>query len=143
MDVSAMKQQLREAIIAGECALTLLTDAEESLSSAQGWGLFDMLGGGFISTLAKRSKMNDAKDDLEAAQRALRDFERELRDVQIAADLKFKTGGFLSFADYVFDSTLVDFLVQRKIDKAKSSLKKTKRQVASILKALKEKYSEL
>ena len=143
MDANAMKQQLREAIIAGECALTLLTDAEESLSSAQGWGLFDMLGGGFISTMAKRSKMKDAREDLEAAQRALRDFERELRDVRLSSDIQLETGGFLSFADYAFDSTLVDFLVQRKIDKAKSSLKKTKRQVESILAALKEKYAEL
>jgi len=143
MNAYDMKQQLREAIIAGECALTLLSDAEETLSGAEGWGLLDMLGGGFFFTLAKRSKMKDAKKDLEDAQRALRDFQRELKDVTISSDLRFDTGGFLSFADYAFDSALFDFLVQRKIGKAKDSLKKTKRQVASILKALKEKYSEL
>lgn len=143
MDVNSMKQQLREAIVAGECALTLLGDAEDSLSGAQGWGLFDMLGGGLISTMAKRSKMKDAKADLEAAQRALRDFERELRDVSIASDLHIDTDGFLSFADYVFDSAFVDFLVQRKINKAQDGLRKTKRQVSSIVKALKEKYAQL
>lgn len=46
MDDITMKRQLSEAIAAGERALSLLSDAEDALSGAAGWGLFDMLGGG-------------------------------------------------------------------------------------------------
>ena len=143
MDTITMKRQLSEAIAAGERALSLLSDAEDALSGAAGWGLFDMLGGGFFSTLAKRSGMKDAKAKLEDAMQAIGDFQAELRDVRIDYDSELETGGFLSFADYVFDNAFVDFLVQRRINRARDGLRKTKRQVESIVGALREKRAEL
>ena len=102
-----------------------------------------MLGGGFFSTLAKRSGMKDAKAKLEDARQAIGDFQAELRDVRIDYDSELETEGFLSFADYVFDNAFVDFLVQRRINRARDGLRKTKRQVESIVGALREKRAEL
>lgn len=53
-------REIQEAIEAADVALNHLERAKRSLSSASGWGLFDTLGGGFISGLIKHGKMNDA-----------------------------------------------------------------------------------
>ena len=53
-----MRNEMREAILAGERALSSLRSAQEKLNSAGNWGLLDMFGGGMFSTLIKHSKMN-------------------------------------------------------------------------------------
>lgn len=60
MSNEMMKREMQEAVQAGERALQSLYAARDKLGSARNWGIFDMLGGGFISDLVKHSKMNDA-----------------------------------------------------------------------------------
>ena len=60
-------KETQEAISAGERALSSLRNAQNELSSAKNWGLFDMLGGGFVSTLVKHGKMDNAKRYMEQA----------------------------------------------------------------------------
>ena len=55
--------------------------ARRSLGSARGWGLYDMFAGGFFSTMFKHSSMNKAESYLKDARTALRQFSRELDDV--------------------------------------------------------------
>ena len=138
-----MKQQLREAILAGERALAALDDAQGKLKSAKNWGLFDLMGGDFFATLIKRSKMKDASALIDDAKYALAAFQRELRDVEIMMDVDFDDDGLLAFADYVFDDFFSDILVQRKIGKAQDQLRRIERQVSSIVAALKAKYTTL
>lgn len=138
-----MKQQLREAILAGERALAALDDAQGKLKSAKNWGLFDLMGGDFFATLIKRSKMKDASALIDDAKYALAAFQRELRDVEIMMDVDFDDDGLLAFADYVFDDFFSDILVQRKIGKAQDQLRRIERQVSSIVAALKTKYKTL
>ena len=126
-------REIQEAVAAGERALDSLRAAEKSLNSAGGWGLFDMLGGGMFSTMIKQSKINDARGELEAARYALRSFEKELQDVSRAVDLRIDIGSFLSFADFFFDNFFVDWMVQSKIDQAKSQVSQAIRQVEGIL----------
>lgn len=133
------KQQLQEAILAGERALSAVREAEKALGSAANWGLFDMLGGDFFATLVKRSRMKDAQALIDDAQRRLAAFQRELRDVELLTDVGFDDDGLLAFADYVFDGFLADFLVQRRIGKARDRLSDVSRQVSSIVAALKAK----
>lgn len=135
--------QLREAIIAGQRALQILQEAEKEMRSAANWGMFDLLGGDFIATLVKRSKLKEGRSLISEAKQALAAFQRELRDVEILTDLDFDDDGLLAFADYVFDDFFSDFLVQRKIDKTRDQLAKIKKQVSSIVAALKAKYQTL
>ena len=58
-------REIREAIQAGERALTSLRKAEEKLTSASNWGLWDIFGGGLISGIAKHNKMNEATTYME------------------------------------------------------------------------------
>ena len=114
-----IEKEKREAIEAGQRALSSLRTARENLNSAKNWGLVDMFGGGFFSTMLKHSKMDQARQNMEQAKYDLRNFSRELNDVNMACNLNINTGDFLSFADYFFDGFVVDWMVQDRINNAK------------------------
>ena len=124
-----IEKEKREAIEAGRRALNSLSAAKENLNSAKNWGLVDMLGGGFFSTMLKHSKMDQAKYDL-------RNFSRELNDVNMACNLHIDIGDFLSFADYFFDGFVVDWMVQDRINTAKRQVEEAIRRTESIVNQL-------
>ena len=132
-----MRREMQEAIIAGERALSSLRSAHEKLNSAGNWGLFDMFGGGLFSTIMKRSKMSDAQNLMEIAKSDLLRFQRELKDVNIPLDLRMEVGSFLSFADFLFDGFVADYLVQTKISDAKTQVSDAIYKVERILNELK------
>lgn len=131
-----LEKEKREAIAAGNRALHSLRAAQENLSSAKNWGIWDMFGGGFLSTALKQSKMEDAKRNMEQAKYDLRNFSRELRDVSMSYDLNIETGDFLSFADLFFDGFIVDWMVQERINKAGGQVEEAIRRVEGILREL-------
>ena len=59
-----IEKEKREAIEAGRRALNSLQAAKENLNSAKNWGLVDMFGGGFFTTMLKHSKMDQAKRNM-------------------------------------------------------------------------------
>ena len=95
-----------------------------------------MFGGGFISTMAKHSKMDRAKQNMEQARYDLRTFSRELSDVNMACHLDIETGDFLSFADWFFDGFVVDWMVQDRINQASRQVAEAIRRVEGILRQL-------
>ena len=95
-----------------------------------------MFGGGFISTMAKHSKMDRAKQNMEQARYDLRNFSRELNDVNMACHLDIETGDFLSFADWFFDGFVVDWMVQDRINQASRQVAEAIRRVERILRQL-------
>lgn len=127
------RKERREAIEAGERALESLRDAQNDLNSARLWGLFDMFGGGFFSTMIKRSRMDNARNHMEQAKRDLRRFSKEVHDVDMMCDLDFDCSGFLHFADYFFDGFLADFLVQGKINQAREQIEDAIDQVEYVM----------
>ena len=129
--------EIREAIAAGERALSSLYVAQDKLNSARGWGIFDMLGGGFIADLIKHSKMEEASKSMEEAKYSLQRFRKELSDVNGNFNLQLNIGGFLSFADFFFDGFVADYLIQSKISDAKEQVSDAIYKVESILKELK------
>ena len=139
MSNEIMRREMKEALDAGERALSSLRNAQEKLNSAGNWGLFDMFGGGLFSTIMKRSKMDDAQQLMEAAKTDLKRFQRELKDVNIPLDLRMEVGSFLSFADFFFDGFVVDYLVQSKISEAKEQVSDAIIRVEQILNELKRK----
>ncbi len=128
-----VEKEKREAIEAGERALKSLRAAQDQLKSAKNWGTVDLLGGGTFSTLMKHSKMDKAKNDMNQAKYDLKNFSKELNDVNLACHLDIETGDFLSFADWFFDGLAVDWLVQDRIKKAASQVSEAIRRVEQIL----------
>ncbi|MDD6071077.1 MAG: hypothetical protein PUJ11_09050 [Eubacteriaceae bacterium] len=130
------EKEKQEAIDAGNKALRSLRKAQENLDSAKGWGIFDMLGGGFLSTMVKHSKVDQAKENMEQAKYDLRNFSKELNDVNIACNLNIETGDFLSFADWFFDGFIVDWMMQDRINQASQQVEEAIRRVEDILRQL-------
>lgn len=128
-----IEKEKREAIDAGYRALNSLHAAEAEIRSARNWGLLDVLGGGFIVTMIKRSKMSNAQHYMEQAQYDLKAFSRELHDVQGFLDINLDVGDFLSFADYFFDGMIADWFVQSKIVKAKQQIQSAIERVQRII----------
>ena len=126
----------REAIDAGNRALRSLREVQNNLSSAKNWGLWDIFGGGFVSTMLKHSKMDQAKQNMEQAKYDLRNFSRELNDVNMTFHMEIETGDFLAFADWFFDGFVVDWMVQDRIEQASSQVKEAIRRVEDALRRL-------
>ena len=95
-----------------------------------------MFGGGFFTTMLKRSRIDQAKRNMEQAKYDLRSFSRELNDVNMACNLNINTGDFLSFADYFFDGFVVDWVVQDRINTAKRQVEEAIRRTESIVNQL-------
>ena len=121
-----VEKEKREAIEAGQRALNNLHTARENLNSAKNWGLVDMFGGGFFTTMMKQSRMDQA----------LRNFSKELKDVNIACNLNLDMGDFLTFADYFFDGFAVDWMVQERINKARNQVEEAIRRTEEALNQL-------
>ena len=51
------KKEIDEAIEAGRKALQALDEAVEKLGSAKRWGIWDIVGGGLVSSLVKHSRI--------------------------------------------------------------------------------------
>ena len=111
-----IEKEKREAIEAGRRALNSLSAAKENLNSAKNWGLVDMFGGGFFSTMLKHSKMDHAKQNMDQAKYDLRNFSRELNDVNMAC--------------------VVDWMVQDRINTAKRQVEEAIRRTESIVNQL-------
>ena len=131
-----IEKEKREAIDAGRRAINSLKTARDNLNSAKNWGLADMFGGGFFTTMFKQSKMEQARQNMEQAKYDLRNFSRELNDVNMACDLNLNTGDFLSFADYFFDGFVVDWMVQDRINNARHQVEEAIRRTGYIINQL-------
>ena len=115
-------KEIREALDAGRSAKAYLDKASEDLKSASDIGVWDMLGGGLIADVAKHSRIDDAKDAVNSAQRKLLAFRTELADIDISQDIRFETDGFSKFADFFFDGLIADWSMQNRIGDSLSSI---------------------
>ena len=130
------KKELREAISAGNAALSIARQVLDSLDNAEGWGTWDLLGGGLLADMAKHSHLDEAQGAIERLQSQLRRFKTELADVTIHADMQVNVDGFLRFADYFFDGLFADWAVMDKISQSQSQVQSTKNQIEQVLSRL-------
>ena len=133
------EKEKREAMEAGNRALHSLREAQTNLDSARNWGLWDMFGGGTITSLIKSSRMDRAKQNMEQAKYDLRSFSKELNDVSMVINLDIETGDFLSFADWFLDNFFVDWMVQDRINKARDQVRDAIWKVENVMREL-ERY---
>ena len=134
--LESQKKELQEAISAGNAALSITQQVLSSLDSAEGWGTWDLFGGGLVADLAKHSHLDEAQGAIEQLQFQLRRFKTELADVTIQADMQVNVDGFLRFADYFFDGLFADWAVLDKINQSQSQVQNTKSQIAGVLSRL-------
>jgi len=138
-------KEVKEAVSAGEDLKSTLYKIIDYLKEAQGWGTWDMLGGGIISTAIKHGKIDSARSEISVAQVQMRRFSKELVDTGSAQSLSIEIGGFETFADYFFDNFITDIMVQSKINASLEHTNQAFYNVMSIIDGLNEqeyKFSE-
>ena len=107
--------QVNQAINLTNQLISELDQAERQLSSARNWGFLDVLGGGFIVDLIKHSKLNNAKISMDRVNYLLQELKRVLGGISMPGDYSMNVGGIATFADFFFDSGLVDVYMTAKI----------------------------
>lgn len=141
-DTKSDLKEIGEAINAGKKVLSGLDKVIDSLRSAKNWGTYDMLGGGFISTAIKHSRIDDAKEAVYHVQQQLRFFQKELADIGTNTEIKIEIGSFSKFADYFFDGLIFDWAVQTKINKSLDSSVQVSERIHRVLRHLQKNYIE-
>jgi hypothetical protein len=121
-EINLQQKEIREAIDAGKRANNSLLDMKENLSSAKSWGVWDMMGGGLISNIAKHSAIDKASISGKNVEHYLKIFKKELSDVNQFTDFKIDISSFTKFADFFFDGFFVDWFVQSKINNSLSNV---------------------
>lgn len=107
--------QVNQALNLTNQLIAELDQAERQLSSARNWGFLDVLGGGLITDLIKHSKLNNAKSSMDRVNYLLQELRRALGGISMAGDYSMNVSGFETFADFFFDSGIVDVYMTAKI----------------------------
>lgn len=114
-NISLYKSNIKEtveAIAAGNRVVDKLIETENSLNSAEGWGMWDMWGGGgLITDMIKHSHIDDARNTASRVKSLLNHFNTELADIKIASQITIEIEGFTKFADFFFDGLIADWVV--------------------------------
>ncbi|MEE1209581.1 MAG: hypothetical protein U0K60_06020, partial [Parafannyhessea umbonata] len=125
--------RLESARAAGTRALQSLDEAADQLDSARNWGLLDILGGGILTSLVKRSRLDGASEAVERAQRDLEAFARELRDCSGVTGVDLRRSDMLELFDIAFDNSITDLFVQSRIEDAREDVRRARARVQAIL----------
>jgi len=140
LQLRSRKRQILEAKTAGTAALETVDLLLSELRDAKTYNRWDLFTDGGILALAihseKHSHLDEAQDSVFVLQSKLRRFKTELADVNIKADIKAKTGGFMRFADYFFDGVIVDCAVADHIHNSENGAWEVRGQVCSMLRRL-------
>jgi len=137
-------KEIKEAITAGNRVMDQIRNAESSLNSAEGWGTWDMLGGGgLVTNMIKHSHIDDAKDAVSRIQSLLNNFRTELADIKINSGIHIQIEGFAKFADFFFDGLISDWVVQSRINDSQDSVQRVKGEVNNVLRKLEQMVSSM
>ena len=131
-------REFDEAVVAGEQALDSLRTAKSKLDSARAWGIYDIFGGGLLSSAIKHGQISNANEWMEQANRDLRRFTKELHDVP-GEDLYVQTGDLISMLDIFCDNFFSDIMVQGRINDARNRIDQVIDRVQETVWALKKK----
>jgi DNA repair exonuclease SbcCD ATPase subunit len=143
-DVQTQLKELAEAIAAGQAARSGIDKVLDDLQSAQGWGVWDLLGGDLLATAIKHNRIDDARQAVVAVQDALGRFQRELADVEQTAQFIVEDiGQFETFADYFFDGLIIDWVVQSRIDRSLDNARATALRLDDLLAQLEARKTAL
>lgn len=141
--LNAQEHELEEAITAGTAALRAANDVVNSLKHAEGLGFFDVLGGGFLTDMAKHETLDEAQKNVEQMQLYLQKFNKELTDVAFRADLQVSVDRLLKFADTFFDGLLTDMAVLENIQQSRTRVDQTRDNILGILRQLQTRLEEV
>lgn len=136
LELDGQMRELNEAIAEGQRARQAAQAVLEQLNSAEGWGTWDLIGGGLISDIAKHNALDRAQNLVKNLQFQLRRFKTELADVEVNGDIQVTVEGFLHFADFFFDGLFADWAVLDHIHESQSQVAKTNDHINTVMNKL-------
>ncbi|MGO1580294.1 MAG: hypothetical protein ACTHWZ_02650 [Peptoniphilaceae bacterium] len=137
------KKEVEEALFALQKARDTLNKALKKLNTASGWGLWDLLGGGFLSSLFKFDNMDKAEELIEELNKDLENLRKELKDINLNLVDFESVSEFGKTFDMFFDNIFSDWSTQSKIDANISKLEELDRYLDTLEVGLKEKLEKI
>ncbi|MGO3752101.1 MAG: hypothetical protein ACTJGH_04950 [Peptoniphilaceae bacterium] len=137
------KKEVEEALFALQKARDTLNKALKKLNTASGWGLWDLLGGGFLSSIFKFDNMDKAEELIEELNRDLENLRKELKDINLNLVDFESVSEFGKTFDMFFDNIFSDWSTQSKIDANISKLEELDRYLDTLEVGLKEKLEKI
>lgn len=129
-------RQLDLAIEAGNHVLDSLRTAKQQLEEIQTQGIFKRISQGIFRRKGDSKKINEANQTIQKAKDLLIVFQRKLRYIKVSSQLRVEIEGFVTFADFFFDSLLADWYVQSSLKKSSDEVEDAMRQILEILEKL-------
>ena len=126
---SRLNKEIIEALDAGESVLSQLSAIEDTLKSASNWGVVDMVGGGFLSDMAKYGRLDEAQQQMNELSRLLAMYSKELKDLDVDLNLSANIGSGMQFADFFFDGFIADSMALSRINRLRDQVADIRRQV--------------
>ncbi|MDK6369865.1 hypothetical protein [Aerococcus sp. UMB9870] len=108
-------EEIKEAQQASQEVLVSLNQALKSLQDASSWGVVDLLGGGFFSSMMKRDHIKTSNQELAEVRRTLEELDQELADIGMTLPEAISDTWSDKFFDSWLDNVLVDIKVQSEI----------------------------
>ena len=130
------RQELAEALQAGQEALFSLEAAQGALNSAGNWGIWDVAGGGLLTDMMKYSCLDEAQSRLEQVRSSLRRYQAELADVARALEVEIRPSGLGSTLDIWFDNVFSDWAVLDQISQSQRQLSGAQSQIEGVQRGL-------
>lgn len=127
------KKELLEARAELIKSIDMIDDSLKILSSAKTWGIFDILGGGFFTSLMKRDKIGKVNDNIRNLRYQLEITQKELGDVDQMIDIEIPNNFTDNFFDIAFDNIFTDILTQSKLNKTNTKLTDLRNYLSRVL----------
>ncbi|MEG0238109.1 MAG: hypothetical protein RR628_00705 [Clostridium sp.] len=138
------KIELDEAIREGRKCITLVNKIISNLESAEKFGTYDIIGGGFLSSTVKYSRIDDAENELRGLIYTIDKFKKEISDVKIMLpESILEIDKFTYTLDVIFDNVFSDISVQRKIKSSIKNIKNLKSKIVEVNYLLEDKNSDI
>ena len=141
MEDSYIKErtEINEALTVGQELLDEIELALNSFESAKNWGTLDILGGDFLSSIAKHSKIEDATEILHKVSYLIESFNKELKDVYVNTEvLDVNISSFTKTFDIFFDNIFSDISVQNEINDGIERVVNLKAKINNVMNNLEE-----
>ncbi len=136
-------KELKEARDSANLAIVKIDEGISQLKSASSWGILDILGGDFFSSLVKRNKIGEANRSLDEISSSLKALNKELSDVNISLPDAIPDRLSDQIFDMVFDNIFTDFRVQGEIKNNIIALKELKHAIVGISESLDREIKDL
>lgn len=117
--LKSRQTEIEEAIAACKALIVSLNSAKEGLSSAKSWGIFDIIGGGLITSMVKHDHIGRASAFIKDASDKAKLLAREIADLKMYLEIeRFEIDSFSRTFDTFFDNIFSDVTIQDEINQA-------------------------